>query len=77
MFRKQTAIRNQVKKPELANQKEGNQDETDTIEGVVIEVNQPRFAHLFFRIPYQPFEECHAGLSSKVQIIPLVSTCAP
>ena len=48
MFRKQTAIRNQVKKPELANQKKGNQDEADTIEGVVIEVNQPRFSHLFF-----------------------------
>ena len=77
MFHKQTVIRNQVKKPELANQKKGNQDEADTIEGVVIEVNQPRFSHLFFRIPHQPFEESHAGLSSKFQIIPLVSTCAP
>ena len=77
MFRKQTAIRNQAKKPELTNRKKGNQDEADTIEGVVIDMNQPHFAHLFFRIPHQPFEECHAGLSSKVQITPLVSTRAP
>ena len=77
MFHKQTAIRNQVKKPELANQKEGNQDKADTIEGVVMEMNQPHFTHLFCGIPPQPFEECHAGLSSKVQITPLVSTCAP
>ena len=76
MFRKHTAIRNQVKKPELTNRKKGNQDEADTIEGV-IEMNQHRFAHLFFRIPHQPFEECHDGLSSKVQITPLVSTRAP
>ena len=40
MFRKQTAIRNQVEKPELENLKKGNQDEADTIEAVVIEVNQ-------------------------------------
>ena len=39
MFQKQTAMRNRVKKPELANLKKGNQDEADTIEGVVIEMN--------------------------------------
>ena len=39
---RQTAIRNQVKKPELTNRKQGKytEDEDDTIEGVVIEMNQ-------------------------------------